>query len=288
VLSAAVVFGHHKFQTQQRRFDQEILDRIANKASTEERTDNTEPSRASRFQKDGQGDIAAPTSLRWDDRPDNAAMPVQLSSGDVEPEQPTRPTNTTRGSEHRPGTGEASQRNGSPRSNVQKDLGVDLAVPTSLPISLRKDPSSSSAQILRVNDRDLLVLVDREPTQGWYDVIDVHSGKEGWVSQDEVRIQFTSHPKPDAKFSVEYTGTDSPPDVLVENETESVLSLKVGEDHRYIQPRSHLQIHVPLGTFRFYASVPDVLPASGTQTFERGSRYSWKFWVETRFVSASP
>jgi hypothetical protein len=145
-------------------------------------------------------------------------------------------------------------------------------------------PDSTSAQIRKVTDHDTLVLVDREPQHGWYDVIDVRSGKDGWVSENDVRISLTKHPIPEAKFSEEYVGSDAAPDVVVANQTNVDLSLKIAETHYTIPPRSQLPVVLASGTFSYFATEPGVIPAMGSQEFERGHKYTWRFWVKTTIV----
>jgi len=162
----------------------------------------------------------------------------------------------------------------------QRDLGIDTAQPISPRTDLREEPSEQSAVVRTVTRRDLLALIHRAPKDGWYDVIDIHSGDGGWVRQSDVSIVLTEHPLPPAKFSEEYVGTNSAPEVTVANQTSSTLNLRIGDaSPQKLQPGEH-QIPIPEGTLDFYATVPDAIPAHGRETFRRGYRYKWSFWIE--------
>ena len=173
-----------------------------------------------------------------------------------------------------------------PRNRIPapRDVGADLAIPVRSMVAFVEEPDASAATIRKVSERDTLVLIDREPRNGWYDVIDVRSGREGWVNQNDVEIIFTKHPEASAKFSEEYLGSDAAPKVDVVNQTSDSLDLKVGQTYYTVQPKSQISVPIPAGTFSYYATEPGVIPAMGKQEFKRGYGYTWTFWVETHVV----
>jgi hypothetical protein len=170
------------------------------------------------------------------------------------------------------------------RKTGHRDLGVDVAIPNFPRIPLRSGPNEDATQIRTVSDRDILVVIDRKPQSGWYDVIDVRSGKEGWVRADSVEVNLTKHPAPASKFSEQYVGSDAAPKVTVINQTLRNLSLNIGVDYFTVPPNSQLPVSLTEGTFRYYGAEPDVVPAMGTQEFKRGYEYTWKFWIDTTVV----
>ncbi len=166
-----------------------------------------------------------------------------------------------------------------PRSH--RDVGVDLALPVYSRVSLMDFSDPNGKVVRNIGANDVLPLVDRTPTNGWFDVIDVRSGKEGWVDQDDVQIQLTQHPKQAAKLTEEYVGSDDPPEVSVENATGDTLSLKIGEKPYTLQAGSKLAISLPAGTYSYYAWEPRVIPAEGRDDWKAGYKYTWKFYLRT-------
>jgi hypothetical protein len=170
------------------------------------------------------------------------------------------------------------------RKKDRHDTGVDVAIPNSNRVPLMNEPHDEATKMRIVSDLDTLVLIDRKPHSGWYDVIDVHTGKEGWVRQSDVLINLTKHPATESKFSEQYVGSDAAPKITVFNQTGRDLSLKIGANYFTLQPNSQLLVPIADGTFSFYGTEPDVIPASGTQEFKRGYEYTWKFWIQTTAV----
>lgn len=168
---------------------------------------------------------------------------------------------------------------------THRDLGVDVAIPIYPHISLMSGPDSAATRIRTVSDRDMLALINPKPQSGWYDVIDVPLGKEGWVQENDVRVSLTTHQMNVAKFQEEYTGSNAAPSVTIINQTHRNLTLKIGKTQYAIRSESSLSISIPSGIFRYYASAPAAIPAIGEREFKRSYRYSWEFWVEPNIVA---
>ncbi len=199
-----------------------------------------------------------------------ASSPVQTNQenpGGDEPANTTTPPNSS------------SPKPIKPRPH--RDLGVDIALPVYSRVSLMDFTDPNGKVIRNIAADDILVLVDRTPTNGWLDVIDVRSGKEGWVNQDDVKIQLTQHPEQAAKLTEEYVGSDDPPEVSVENATDRVLSLKIEQSSYSIEAGSTVSVSLPPGTYSYYAWEPGVIPDRGRDDWKSGYKYTWKFYVRT-------
>lgn len=148
---------------------------------------------------------------------------------------------------------------------------------------MRNEPDIKSPVILKATKENVLVLINREPTNGWYNVIDVESGQEGWISEKYVDIKYMINRKKANLFAPERIESLSTPEVAIKNDSYKNIRLKIGSDVYNIPAHSEINITLPVGTFEYYASAPLVIPSFGTQTFEAGYRYSWRFWIETKF-----
>ncbi|MGP8250786.1 MAG: SH3 domain-containing protein [Terracidiphilus sp.] len=260
-----LIISQVQMSKQEAAYDKEIQEKVAAKAAAESAaSSNTPPpdydALAAKYGGSQTANTAPATLPKdysgWDPAPTNAQPSPAATPAGPKPAQP-RP---------------------------HRDLGVDVASPTYSHVSLMDTPDTNGAVVRSVTANDVLVLVDRTPSNGWYDVIDVRSGKEGWVSQDDVQISFTKHPEQAAKFTEEYTGSDDPPEISVENATSGVLNLKVDGNFYSVQPNSTISISLSGGSSSYYATEPGAIPAMGKKDFERGYRYSWRFWIETSYV----
>jgi len=166
----------------------------------------------------------------------------------------------------------------------EKDVGVDLVIPNRTRIPLMDAPSATAKPLLIIDATETVALIDREPRNGWFNVIHVRSGKEGWVNVADVQVSYTQHPLPPPKFSEEYVGNDEDPTITVLNKTGLALTLKVGNAEHDVPAGARSPISLPAGAWKFHASAPGVIPLSGTKEWKRGYRYEWTFWIETTSV----
>jgi Bacterial SH3 domain len=163
------------------------------------------------------------------------------------------------------------------------DPGVDLAVVTAQTANLRLSPNSTSKVVRRLSKADILVVIDRTPVNGWYNVLDVSSNDEGWISQSLIYIRWTRKEGSVPRFEEQRTGGDESPRIDITNETDKTLSLRIGGNRYSVAPHSTRSISQTAGTYKFYASVPNVYPLVGEKTWENGTIYSWNFYIQTTY-----
>ena len=125
----------------------------------------------------------------------------------------------------------------------------------------------------------MLVLVTREATGGWYNVVDAQSGEDGWVRGDLIALKLTSQTAT-TPFQTREAASGASPTVEAVNDTDRILTFTIGSQKHQIQPGATLTIPVTTGTQRYIASVPGVLPFAGTENFETGRVYAWRFYIK--------
>jgi hypothetical protein len=160
-----------------------------------------------------------------------------------------------------------------------RNIGVDIALPRMAGVELRMQPGRNSAVVLSLTPTDLLALVHRASTSGWYDVIHVNSGKEGWVAKEDVRLELSNSRRREPRISETYVGGNEAPTILVLNDTNRDLNLKVTKTSYKIAAGSRETLAITEGETSFEAWVPDAFPVSGTKNWKRSYKYEWRFFI---------
>jgi hypothetical protein len=168
---------------------------------------------------------------------------------------------------------------------AEKDLGVDIAVVTAVRANLREAPYQSSGVVIEVSQKSILALISREPQDNWLNVVDIASGKEGWINSRLARVMLSRNKKSQDVFKAERYANDGDPQVWVQNNTDKFMNLKIGSKSYQIQSHSGIQITIPAGTHEFYASAAGVIPLFGSKNWQEGHRYSWSFYIKTTRVT---
>ena len=185
-------------------------------------------------------------------------------------------------------TSNPTNQNNAKLQNVQEeDLNVDYAIIKSPKANLRGIPDIKGDLITSLKQGDIVVLLDSQAKDGWFNVLDVASSNEGWINEATIKISFTKNPKNTQLFQAESLPYFSEPEIVIENASAININLKIGSQLIIIPANSSKSIKIGEGSYKYYASAPGVFPSLGTQIFDNSHRYSWKFWIETSYGSRS-
>lgn len=164
---------------------------------------------------------------------------------------------------------------------LQRDYGVDVAIVNATMANLREEPNASSQVTLKLQRGAVLALVDRSPVGPWYNVIDVESSKEGWIHGNVIKVFYTTRQNSAPVFQAEKLANFGEPLVEINNDSDEQLNLRLGRQLHTIPVQTKKTIRLAPGAYKFYGSAPGVIPTFGTQNFEAGYRYTWRFWITT-------
>jgi hypothetical protein len=74
----------------------------------------------------------------------------------------------------------------------------------------------------------------------------------------------------------------------VRNDADVQMTLSLGGDRHVIAPGRTETIEVQAGTTSYVGAAPGVIPAIGTEDFQQGYEYDWRFWIVRKTASGSP
>jgi hypothetical protein len=183
-----------------------------------------------------------------------------------------------------PGANAQSKPAGDPIANIQRQvdqMGADIAIVTAAQAAVRSKPNAAASPIATVPRSGMLALVSRTKNGPFYNVIHVQTGKEGWVNGADVRAFFTKTKKQSSGFQAARTRGNQNPEVVIANNTDRNMSIKVGETRLMIPSGTKKSVVLPPGNHSYYASVPGVMPAFGSRSFDKGHSYTWAFSIRT-------
>ena len=165
---------------------------------------------------------------------------------------------------------------------ADQDFGMDVAFVIVNTALLRKAPDAQGATVRTMEAGDALVMVTRDPTAGFYNVVDADTSDEGWIRADQVTVRLTKQPKTSPFEATKTNETTQNPTVSVKNDTDLEITLTMGEVKYRIAPRDTLSITIAPGLHKYIASAPGVLPFVGTDTLQAGYKYSWQFYIQRK------
>ena len=162
------------------------------------------------------------------------------------------------------------------------DPGIDTAM-VKTQTTLFVNPNINSTKISALRPGDLTVLVSRDVQNGWRNVIQYSSGRQGWVRSSRLFLpSYTKHPSSGRVLSGVPLGTETPPVIEVINDTNVNLYLHLDNIAEVsVGPHQTKSLQVRAGIFSFNAAGPKVLPDFGHMAFLDGERYPWHFFIQS-------
>lgn len=182
---------------------------------------------------------------------------------------------------------ETKQENNNTSSQNSSDDSADVGFDPFLAkvissANFRAAPSTNSNIIRQLPVGTQLYVFSNQDVNGFYKVIDIKTGKIGWISKglvkwtESVSINYSGAFQSTGKTS-EYNSK-----VLIRNKSSYKITLVVGGKTFYLEPYSTETTYITPNRMYYIATAPGVNPTSGYQTFSSYESYEWTFWVETR------
>lgn len=150
-------------------------------------------------------------------------------------------------------------------------------------ISLRESPSTEAAKLMILKANADLYVIDRASEEnGFLEVTDIKTDTTGWVPVSAILFKSKIKTQGQSPFTGRNLGNQDPPLIEVENKSSIRITLVVGGSPMEILPQSKTEFRLEPGGYSYRASAPGVIPSAGNHNFQRGHKYTWSFWIETR------
>ena len=137
-----------------------------------------------------EGTRVTPPNSRGSDLPSLIESPSTAPTESETPtgnQPPARETETTSGPAMRART---SNDSGGTAESTSPTTMIEIAVVITEKANLREQPSQTGPVITEVKEGNALVLTGQPRVGGWYSVVDVITGKEGWIHGNTIRIAY--------------------------------------------------------------------------------------------------
>jgi hypothetical protein len=148
-------------------------------------------------------------------------------------------------------------------------------------VNFRELPTTRSKIIKKLNTGERLYVFSKQDISGFYKVIEIKSGKIGWISKTFIKETEKAKVNEAGDFQDQGTSDTYESEILIKNQSSYSISLIIGNQTEFLMPNSTKTILLKPMKFHYIASAPNVNPTSGYQTFDSYHKYEWKFWVET-------
>jgi uncharacterized protein YgiM (DUF1202 family) len=144
-------------------------------------------------------------------------------------------------------------------------------------INFREGPGVNSKVLYSVSSSNLLVILPREPQNGFVEVFDIESSSFGYVYEPLILVSDTLNFQKQRFF--ERSGENEKGDITIEllNRTDRSLFLWINKSTYNLAPHEKKDLIFNDEEITYFSSTPGLYPVFGREILKKGSSYKWDF-----------
>jgi hypothetical protein len=144
-------------------------------------------------------------------------------------------------------------------------------------INFREGPGSNFRVLHTVNKSNLLVILPREPQNGYIEVFDIETSSWGYVYESLIRITDTLTFSKQNFFEKTADSTSGSVEMELINSTSHTLFFWINKFSYNISPFEKKVLVIGDEDIIYFSSAPGLFPVFGREVLKKGSVYVWKF-----------
>ena len=150
-------------------------------------------------------------------------------------------------------------------------------------VNFREVASTNSNVIRLLPKQTSLFIISLESVNGFLHVIDIETNKEGYVYKKYIKIGELVEVN---ENTLTRLGTidKNVSEISIYNNTELVMTLKLGNKVYIFKPKETRKISLVAGMYTIRASAPGVIPYLSKDLVENGMSYEWTFYIKTTYM----
>jgi len=150
-------------------------------------------------------------------------------------------------------------------------------------VNFRSEPSKTGEVISSLKAGTQIFIISSESENDFYNVIDINTNKEGYVHKSFVKFGELVQKSQGGLFTPNGASSSYDPELAIYNNTSKTLTLKLNSTIYSFNPYERKTITLSTGLYDYRASAPGVLPNIGTESVQSNTKYSWEFYIQTKY-----
>lgn len=150
-------------------------------------------------------------------------------------------------------------------------------------VNLREGSGTDYPVIASLKPNTQIFIVSLETEDDFYSVIDITTNKSGYVHKNYVTVGKELPQSEGGLFTPSGSSGQESPEVEIFNNTSKIMTLKLNSDSYTFRPKEKKTVPLSAISYSFIASAPGVIPNYGSERLETNTRYTWEFYIVTRY-----
>jgi hypothetical protein len=144
-------------------------------------------------------------------------------------------------------------------------------------INFREGPGINSKIIHSINSSSLLVVLPREPQNGFVETFDVETSTLGFVYEPLIQITDTLFFQPQKFFEKSGESASGDVEIALINKTTHSLFVWINKNSYQLLPFEKKILVLNSEDIIYFSSAPGLFPVFGKETLKKGESYNWCF-----------
>jgi hypothetical protein len=150
-------------------------------------------------------------------------------------------------------------------------------------VNFRSVPSKTGEVISSLKAGTQIFIISSDLENDFYSVIDINTNQEGYVHKSFIKLGDAVERNQGGLFSPDGKSSSNEPELAIYNNTSKTLTLKLNSVRYSFYPQERKTITLSAGIYEYIASAPGVMPNIGTETVRSNNKYSWEFYIQTKY-----
>jgi hypothetical protein len=144
-------------------------------------------------------------------------------------------------------------------------------------INFRQGPGADFKVLQTINASNLLVILSREPQNGFVEAFDVETSSRGYVYESLIRITDSLNYGKQNFFEKSGEAKSGEVEIELVNGTGSTLFVWINKISYDLDPHEKKVLVLEGEEIIYFSSAPGLFPVFGKEILQRGNTYKWKF-----------
>ena len=174
-------------------------------------------------------------------------------------------------------------------ASAQDSSGIENSKSTSYigwitkKVNFRVGPSKEYSIIKSLERGNQIFIISDVPENSYYNIIDIESNKEGYVHKAFVEFGDKIEKSKGEMFTSKGTTNKYDTEIEIYNNTNKTLTLKLNKKRFKFSPQEKRTISMKPGDVNYIASASNVIPLSGSKSFDEYSSWTWQFYIKPQY-----
>jgi tetratricopeptide (TPR) repeat protein len=174
-------------------------------------------------------------------------------------------------------------------ASAQDSSGIENSKSTSYigwitkKVNFRVGPSKDYRIIKSLERGNQIFIISDIPENSYYNIIDIESNMEGYVHKAFVEVGDKIEKSKGEMFTSKGTTNKYDTEIEIYNNTNKTLTLKLNKNRFKFSPQEKRTISMKPGDINYVASASNVIPLTGSKSFDEYSSWTWQFYIKPQY-----